>query len=77
VEEWNLTLAAAYYFYFLKCPNYYSIRLFLYHAFRYSQASIIFSSRWFLSRVISFFTLLKTRSYSVNITGQDRVSRAY
>jgi hypothetical protein len=36
-------LAAAYYFYFLKCPNCCSIRLFLHHAFRYSQASIIFS----------------------------------
>jgi hypothetical protein len=34
-------------------------------------------SGWFLSGVMSFFALLKTRSHSVDITGQDRVSRAY
>src|SRR5271170_4745220 len=72
-----INLAAAYFFCFLKCPNCCSIRLFLHHAFRHSQASIMSSSSWFLSGVISFFALLKTRSHSVDIAGQDRVSRAY
>jgi hypothetical protein len=40
-----INLAAAYYFYFLKCPNCCSIRLFLHHDFRYSQASIMSSPR--------------------------------
>jgi hypothetical protein len=69
-----IKLAAAYYFYFLKCPNCCSIRLFLHHAFRYSQASIMFSPRWFLSGVMSFFPLLKTRSHSVDISGHLYVS---
>jgi hypothetical protein len=58
-----INLAAAYCFCFLKCPNCCSIRLFLHHAFRHSQASIMSSSGWFLSEVMSFFALLKTRSY--------------
>src|ERR1700752_4972352 len=72
-----INLAAAYCFCFLKCPNCCSIGLFLHHAFRHSQASIMSSSSWFLSWVMSFFALLKTRSHSVGIAGQDRVSRAY
>ena len=35
------------------------------------------SPRWFLLGVMSFFALLKTRSHSVDMAGQDRVSRAY
>jgi hypothetical protein len=66
-------LAAAHYFY-LKCLNCCSIRLFLYHAFRYSQASIISSPRWFCLGVMSFFVLLKTRSHSVDISGHLYVS---
>jgi hypothetical protein len=54
-----INLAAAYCFCFLKCLN---------------CCSIISSSNWFLSRVMSFFALLKTRSHSVNISGQDRVA---
>jgi hypothetical protein len=38
-------LAAAYYFYFLKYLNCYSIRLFLHHPFKYSQPSIISSPK--------------------------------
>src|SRR3954452_24772741 len=71
------SVPAAYCFCFLKCPNCCSIKLFLHHAFRHSQASIMSSSSWFLSGVMSFFALLKTRSHSVDIAGQDRVSRAY
>ena len=33
------------------------------------------STSWFLSGVTSFFALLKTRSYSVDIAEQHRVSR--
>src|SRR2546421_4395319 len=65
-----IDLAAAYCFCFLKCPNCCSIRLFLHHAFRHSQASIMSSSNWFLSGVMSFFALLKTRSHSADIAGQ-------
>jgi hypothetical protein len=64
-----INFAAAYCFYFLKCPNCCSIRLFLHHAFRHSQASIMSSPRWFLSGVMSFFALLKTRTHSVDILG--------
>src|SRR5271156_6759452 len=71
-----INLAAAYFFCFLKCPNCCSIRLFLHHAFRHSQALIMSSPGWFLSGVMSFFALLKTRSHSVDIAGQDKVSRA-
>ena len=42
--------------------------LFLHHVFRHSQTSIMSSSSWFLSGVMSFFILLKTRSHSVDIT---------
>jgi hypothetical protein len=69
-----INLAAAYYFYFLKYPNCCSIRMFLYHAFRYSPALIMSSPRWFLSGVMSFFALLKTRSHSVDISGHLYVS---
>jgi hypothetical protein len=69
-----INLAAAYCFCFLKCPNCCSIRLFLHHVFRHSQASIISSSSWFLSGVISFFVPLKTHSHSVDITRQDKVA---
>src|SRR5271156_1140461 len=72
-----INLAATYCFCFSKCPNCCSIRLFLHHAFRHSQAPIMSSSSWFLSGVMSFFALLKTRSHLVDIGGQDRVSRAY
>ena len=72
-----INLAAAYCFCFLKCPNCCLIGLFLHHAFRHSQASMMSSSSWFLSGVMSFFILLKTRSHSVDVTRQDRVSRAY
>jgi hypothetical protein len=64
-----INLAAAYCFCFLKYANCYSIRLFLHHAFRHSQASIMSSSSWFLSGVMSFFALLKTRSHSADIAG--------
>jgi hypothetical protein len=67
-----INLAAAYFFRFLKCLNCCSSRLFLYHAFTYSQVSIMSSSSWFLSGVMSFFVLLKTRSRSVDIAGQDK-----
>jgi hypothetical protein len=69
-----INLAAAYCFCFLKCPNCCSIRLFLRRAFRHSQASIISSFSWFLSGVMSFFALLKARSHSIDIAGQDRVA---
>ena len=69
-----INLAAAYCFCFLKCLNCRSIRLFLHHAFRYSQASMISSSSWFLSVVMSFFALLKPHSHAVDIAGQDRVA---
>jgi hypothetical protein len=72
-----INLAAAYFFCFLKCLNCCSIRLFLYHAFRHSQVSIMSSSSWFLSGVMSFFILLKTRSRSDDITRQDKVSRTH
>src|SRR5271156_3025302 len=70
-------LAAAYCFCFLKCPNCCSIRLFFHHAFRHSQASIMSLPKWFLSGLMSFFALLRTRSHSVDIAGQDRVPKAY
>jgi hypothetical protein len=70
-----INLAAAYFFCFLKCPNCCPIRLFLHYAFRHSQASIMSSTSWLLSGVTSFFALLKTRSYSVDIAEQHRVSR--
>src|SRR5436305_4002483 len=72
----DLTVEALNRFCFLKCPNCCSIRLFLHHAFRHSQASIMSSASWFLSGVMSFFALLKTRSHSVDIAGQDKVIRS-
>ena len=42
-----INLAAAYCFCFLKCPNCCLIGLFLHHAFRHSQASIMSSPNGF------------------------------
>jgi hypothetical protein len=63
-----IDLATVYCFCFLKYLNCCLIRLFLYHAFRHSQVLIMSSSNWFLSGVMSFFALLKTRSHSADIT---------
>ena len=51
------------------------VRSFFHHAFKHSQASIMSSIGQFLSVVRSFFMLLNTPSHSVDIAGQDKVSR--
>src|ERR1700722_4877032 len=68
VKATNLT--ATYCFCFLKCSNYYLIRLFLYHIFRYSQASIISSPSWLLSGVMSF-PAVATPLISIQCTNID------
>jgi hypothetical protein len=55
---------------------YYLISLPFYHAFKYSVTSIMSSYKRLRSSEISLFALLKTRSYSVDITGIYRMSNA-
>jgi hypothetical protein len=44
--------------------------------FKYSDASMGSSLRWFLSGVINFFVLLNTRSHSADIAGIANISKA-
>jgi hypothetical protein len=72
-----IKLTAAYCFCFLKCPNCCSIRPFLHHAFRAFASLDNVLLQLVSLRGNELFALLKTRSHSVDIAGQDRVSRAY
>ena len=60
----------------LHSPFYCPISPPFHHAFRHSVASMMSSCKRLRSSEIDLFTLLKTRSHSVDIAGIDRMSNA-